>query len=94
MKQNFYFSALIILLILVTFSSNTFARLILQKRGLEEVKVKEIATEVSSEQMEVSEAMHNLMGIEACENGDEECLKRRLISEAHLDYIYTQKLKP
>ncbi|XP_044477477.1 putative phytosulfokines 6 isoform X2 [Mangifera indica] len=88
MKQNFYFSALIILLILVTFSSNTFARLILQKRGLEEVKVKEIATEVSSEQME------NLMGIEACENGDEECLKRRLISEAHLDYIYTQKLKP
>ncbi|KAK9175649.1 hypothetical protein WN944_027656 [Citrus x changshan-huyou] len=36
-----------------------------------------------------------LMGMEACdENGDEECLKRRIITEAHLDYIYTQHHKP
>ncbi|XP_031270706.1 putative phytosulfokines 6 isoform X2 [Pistacia vera] len=87
MKQNLCFSALIILILLI-FSSNTSARFILHKQGLEEVKVKEIASEVSTEQVE------NLMGIEACENGDEECLKRRLISEAHLDYIYTQELKP
>ncbi|KAJ0083857.1 hypothetical protein Patl1_30491 [Pistacia atlantica] len=93
MKQNLCFSALIILILLI-FSSNTSARFILQKQGLEEVKVKEFASEVSTEQVEVSESMHNLMGIEACENGDEECLKRRLISEAHLDYIYTQELKP
>ncbi|XP_050225491.1 putative phytosulfokines 6 [Mercurialis annua] len=32
-----------------------------------------------------------LMGSEACESGDEECLKRRMTSEAHLDYIYTQQ---
>jgi Phytosulfokine precursor protein (PSK) len=31
-----------------------------------------------------------LMGMEECKNGDEECEKRRLLSEAHLDYIYTQ----
>ncbi|MCL7041417.1 hypothetical protein MKW94_007566 [Papaver nudicaule] len=37
----------------------------------------------------------NLIGAEEdeeeCGNGDEECLKRRLIAEAHLDYIYTQR---
>ncbi|KAI3886886.1 hypothetical protein MKX03_037196 [Papaver bracteatum] len=37
----------------------------------------------------------NLMGAEEdeeeCGNGDEECLKRRMIAEAHLDYIYTQR---
>ncbi|KAG9459123.1 hypothetical protein H6P81_003631 [Aristolochia fimbriata] len=32
--------------------------------------------------------------LEACGNEDEECLKRRMISEAHLDYIYTQHHKP
>ncbi|KAI3989831.1 hypothetical protein MKX01_040801 [Papaver californicum] len=36
----------------------------------------------------------NLMGAEEdgeeCGNGDE-CLKRRMIAEAHLDYIYTQR---
>ncbi|KAJ3703736.1 hypothetical protein LUZ61_007441 [Rhynchospora tenuis] len=31
-----------------------------------------------------------LMGMEECKKGDEECEKRRLLSEAHLDYIYTQ----
>ncbi|XP_044506763.1 uncharacterized protein LOC123226314 [Mangifera indica] len=87
MKQNFCFTALIFL-ILFLFSSNTSALFIVRKQGLEGVRVKEIASEVSTEQME------NLMGIETCENGDEECLKGRLISEAHLDYIYTQKLKP
>uniref|UniRef100_A0A6V7QWQ6 Phytosulfokine n=1 Tax=Ananas comosus var. bracteatus TaxID=296719 RepID=A0A6V7QWQ6_ANACO len=35
-----------------------------------------------------------LMGMEECEDehgNDEERLKRRMISEAHLDYIYTQR---
>ncbi|XP_072970752.1 putative phytosulfokines 6 [Typha angustifolia] len=35
----------------------------------------------------------DLMGLEECEDEDEECLKRRAISEAHLDYIYTQRYK-
>lgn len=33
------------------------------------------------------------MGMEECENEDEECLKRRVLEEAHLDYIYTQHHK-
>ncbi|KAG6523651.1 putative phytosulfokines 6 [Zingiber officinale] len=33
----------------------------------------------------------NLIEMEKCEDGNEECLKRRvLLYEAHLDYIYTQ----
>ncbi|KAJ6807177.1 putative phytosulfokines 6 [Iris pallida] len=39
----------------------------------------------------------NVMGVEEhCSDGDEECLKRRvmMISEPHLDYIYTQHQKP
>jgi hypothetical protein len=31
----------------------------------------------------------------ACEEGNEECMQRRLLGDAHLDYIYTQhKGKP
>ncbi|KAJ6821075.1 putative phytosulfokines 6 [Iris pallida] len=49
---------------------------------------------VDMEGQEEEEAAWNLMGMEQCNDGDEECLKRRLMSEAHLDYIYTQKHKP
>lgn len=38
--------------------------------------------------------LQEMMGLEACESGDEECLKRRVLAEVHLDYIYTQQLKP
>lgn len=37
------------------------------------------------------------MGSEECgeeEEEDEECYKRRMIEEAHLDYIYTQHHRP
>ncbi|XWS52903.1 hypothetical protein CRYUN_Cryun11dG0112300 [Craigia yunnanensis] len=45
--------------------------------------------------MEDIEVMNQLMGVvEACDTGDHECLKRRIISEAHLDYIYTQHHMP
>ncbi|XP_062117520.1 putative phytosulfokines 6 [Humulus lupulus] len=36
----------------------------------------------------------DLMGSKVCDYKDEECLKRRMIAEAHLDYIYTQQHKP
>ncbi|KAK9168419.1 hypothetical protein Syun_000559 [Stephania yunnanensis] len=32
------------------------------------------------------------MGMEKCGVKDEECLKRRMMGEAHLDYIYTDNL--
>ncbi|EOA22480.1 hypothetical protein CARUB_v10003132mg [Capsella rubella] len=35
--------------------------------------------------------LSQLMGEEEkCEERDEECMKRRMITETHLDYIYTQ----
>jgi len=34
-------------------------------------------------------------GAAACEEGNDECFQRRLLHDAHLDYIYTQhKGKP
>ncbi|PIA43351.1 hypothetical protein AQUCO_01900020v1 [Aquilegia coerulea] len=44
-------------------------------------------------EMEAEDSL-DLMGLEHCGNGDEECLQRRMIAEAHLDYIYTQHHKP
>ncbi|KAK9999505.1 hypothetical protein SO802_019108 [Lithocarpus litseifolius] len=38
--------------------------------------------------------LQQLMGMENCNEGDEECLERRVLSEVHLDYIYTQHHKP
>ncbi|KAF4352647.1 hypothetical protein F8388_021816 [Cannabis sativa] len=35
-----------------------------------------------------------LMGSRECDYKNEECLKRRMVAEAHLDYIYTQHHKP
>ncbi|WOL01617.1 hypothetical protein Cni_G10334 [Canna indica] len=32
----------------------------------------------------------DLMGIEECKEGNEECQNGRMMYEAHLDYIYTQ----
>lgn len=35
------------------------------------------------------------MGLEeSCGDGDEGCEKRRMVAEAHLDYIYTQHHLP
>lgn len=39
-------------------------------------------------------SFEQLMGLEKCHENDEECLKRRMVAEAHLDYIYTQHHKP
>ncbi|KAM7526103.1 hypothetical protein LguiA_016005 [Lonicera macranthoides] len=35
-----------------------------------------------------------LMGLEECDKKGESCLKRRMVEEAHLEYIYTQHHKP
>ncbi|CAI0408087.1 unnamed protein product [Linum tenue] len=38
-----------------------------------------------------AEELENAEGV--CEENDEDCLKRRMVAEAHLDYIYTQHHK-
>ncbi|KAK4396476.1 UNVERIFIED_CONTAM: hypothetical protein Scaly_1725400 [Sesamum calycinum] len=41
------------------------------------------------------EDFSTLMGLEkSCGDGDEGCEKRRMVAEAHLDYIYTQHHHP
>ncbi|RRT68669.1 hypothetical protein B296_00007556, partial [Ensete ventricosum] len=52
-------------------------------------KMKDAGGVEEEEPWNVSE--DKLMGMEACEDGTQECLERRMMSEAHLDYIYTQR---
>ncbi|KAK8596158.1 hypothetical protein V6N13_000806 [Hibiscus sabdariffa] len=86
MKQSFLSGLLLLLL----FSSHLSARLIADKQGKEEVELTQITDMEDTEVI-----MNQLFGVEeSCETGDDECLKRRMISEAHLDYIYTQHHKP
>ncbi|XP_073157913.1 putative phytosulfokines 6 [Henckelia pumila] len=52
------------------------------------------STEIKlDETISVEEDFSSLMGMEECGDKDEECLKRRMVAEAHLDYIYTQRHK-
>lgn len=92
MKLNFHSHALVLLLLFIIYTSATSGRLMAPKQG--EEKLKEISTQVFIVETEGSEMTNELMGMEDCGNGDEECLKRRILSEAHLDYIYTQHHKP
>ncbi|KAG9155434.1 hypothetical protein Leryth_009871 [Lithospermum erythrorhizon] len=71
-----------IFLILLLLSHHTTARLPPTNQGTS-LKIQE-------------EDISDLMGLEECKTKDEECLNRRMIAEAHLDYIYTQsnKTKP
>ncbi|WCJ41714.1 PHYTOSULFOKINE 3 PRECURSOR [Euphorbia peplus] len=82
MKQSIYKCLLLLSLLFLLQSSRLSANPFENNQGKEK-------------EMEASTELLDLMGLEVCENGeDEECLKRRIMSEAHLDYIYTQHLKP
>ncbi|XP_057480142.1 putative phytosulfokines 6 isoform X2 [Actinidia eriantha] len=70
--------ALLLFLLFLVTTAQSSARILATKQG---------------EEMEEDDSL-NLMGVEDCQNGVEECLKRRMIAEAHLDYIYTQHHKP
>ncbi|KAL3580933.1 hypothetical protein D5086_018768 [Populus alba] len=87
--ESLNYKALLLILLVLVYSSKLSARFLLSKQGQEEVNLDEI----TSEGTEDSELM-NLTGSELCDGGDEECLTRRIIAEAHLDYIYTQHHKP
>ncbi|KAL4353619.1 hypothetical protein GQ457_06G009830 [Hibiscus cannabinus] len=63
-------------------------RLVPHKQGEKEVKDKE--TIPPALVTDTKEDISNLMGSEDCNEKDEECVRRRMIAEAHLDYIYTQ----
>ncbi|KAL5580266.1 hypothetical protein UlMin_012708, partial [Ulmus minor] len=60
----------------------------------EEQNLKDITSGDSLDELQGTESIDKLMGLEECGNEDEECLKRRMVADAHLDYIYTQHRKP
>ncbi|CAA2989467.1 phytosulfokines 6 [Olea europaea subsp. europaea] len=43
---------------------------------------------------EEDEVIPSLMGLEECDEKDVACQNRRMLADAHLDYIYTQQHKP
>ncbi|GMJ10724.1 PHYTOSULFOKINE 3 PRECURSOR [Hibiscus trionum] len=87
MKQSFLSGVLLLFLVFLICSSHLSARFIADKQG-KDVELTQITDR------EDNELMNQLLGVEACDGGDDECLKRRMLSEAHLDYIYTQQYKP
>ncbi|KAG5584146.1 hypothetical protein MTR67_037946 [Solanum verrucosum] len=88
-QKNIVF--LLSLMVLLLISYTTSARLLPTINSQENKKIESngiISNNPISSQ--VQEDFNDLMGIEECEEKDEVCFKRRMIAEAHLDYIYTQ----
>ncbi|KAG2670834.1 hypothetical protein I3843_14G104300 [Carya illinoinensis] len=95
MKQNLHSNALLLFLLFVISYSEISARSIPVRQEQEKVKLNEITPGGSLVELDQgSESMNELMGMEDCNKGDEECLQRRIFTEVHLDYIYTQHHKP
>ncbi|XP_009619522.1 putative phytosulfokines 6 [Nicotiana tabacum] len=90
MKQNLYFLLLLLLLVSMLVSSQASARFLANNQVKGEVKLHKTIGGDSIDRMETTDDSNELRGVEECDDGDEECFKRRVIAEAHLDYIYTQ----
>ncbi|XP_010520409.1 PREDICTED: putative phytosulfokines 6 [Tarenaya hassleriana] len=92
MKQSFLLKVCVLFFIFIVFSSILSANREEPKQGQEEESTLNLPTsQVSDTPME--EDINILMGMENCEEADEECLRRRMMTDAHLDYIYTQQHK-
>ncbi|KAI7984559.1 putative phytosulfokines 6 [Camellia lanceoleosa] len=94
MKQNTHSIYVMFFIIFLVTTSQTVARFLATKQGEKETKLNEITTGGSLVEVEENDSLNQLMGVEECQNRDEDCLKRRMVAEAHLDYIYTQHHKP
>ncbi|XP_014513477.1 putative phytosulfokines 6 [Vigna radiata var. radiata] len=84
MKQHFAF--LFFLLLLSSFLVSP--RLLQPPKGEKEVQLNHRSF------FHLNDNMEELMGSEECFVKDEGCNSRRMMVEAHLDYIYTQHHKP
>ncbi|KAF9591134.1 hypothetical protein IFM89_002089 [Coptis chinensis] len=99
MKRSFQFNTFLLLLVLVLLSSAystttaTTARFLIPIQGEKEHNVHEFPQKSPVLEIEQEDKSDDLMGMEHCENKDEECINRRMTAEAHLDYIYTQHHK-
>ncbi|KAJ9554734.1 hypothetical protein OSB04_009348 [Centaurea solstitialis] len=87
----------ILLSLLIAFSDTSNARFFNTKpSGESTVELDESinTSEGSLVDLQTINSFNEVMGMEECGNKDEECLKRRVLAEAHLDYIYTQHHRP
>ncbi|KAH7512109.1 putative phytosulfokines 6 [Ziziphus jujuba] len=92
MKQSSVRFLFLFLFAFLIFHQYSFARLLQPKQVEEKVTENEISHEEGS--LTGMNDLLDLMGSEGCHDKEEECLNRRMIAEAHLDYIYTQHHKP
>ncbi|XP_043711057.1 putative phytosulfokines 6 isoform X2 [Telopea speciosissima] len=83
---------LFLFLFLIFSYSTVAARLLTAKQ--EKVKAVKIVQSGPLRTEEMDDSWNKVIRMGDCGNGDEECLKRRMVAEAHLDYIYTQNHKP
>ncbi|XP_012468209.1 putative phytosulfokines 6 [Gossypium raimondii] len=92
MKQKIVgFISFLSLAFLLLCCFSTSARLLMQiNHGEKEFKANEMII-----QADAKDDFLNLIGAEKCyDQKDEECLERRMIADAGLDYIYSQSNKP
>ncbi|CAN4100746.1 unnamed protein product [Withania somnifera] len=92
MKQLIISCFLVFLVFLFVFLSlASSSRFLSTTQVKQDVKHGKVSISLYSfDQMETTDSLKKLMGVEECEEEDEECVKRRVVAEAHLDYIYTQ----
>ncbi|KAI8563138.1 hypothetical protein RHMOL_Rhmol03G0089500 [Rhododendron molle] len=93
MKQVSQMGIIFLTVSLLLSHSLTSARPLPPLQGNQLVKANEITQSLPSIDVD-DEDLVNLMGMEECDEKDEDCIKRRMVAEAHLDYIYTQRHKP
>ncbi|KAM3398969.1 putative phytosulfokine 6 [Capsicum galapagoense] len=93
MKQNVYFLLLVVVVSMVISSQGSARFLVNNLQVKEEVKLPNKAIDGDSIDKIGNSNLNRLMGLEeySCEDEDDQkCIKRRVLEEVHLDYIYTQ----
>ncbi|XP_052171791.1 phytosulfokines 2-like [Diospyros lotus] len=86
--------AILTVFLLFSLHSVASARLLPPHQVVEQVKINIGITHADSSINTQEDDLFTLMGREECNEKDEDCMRRRMVAEAHLDYIYTQHHKP
>ncbi|KAH7862173.1 hypothetical protein Vadar_001048 [Vaccinium darrowii] len=95
MKKTVHSIALLFFLLYLINTPQISARFLASQQGEEELKLNDVTTLASLDDREEKDSSNKLMGLEDFHCGDgEDCTKRRMVAEAHLDYIYTQRHEP
>ncbi|KAE9619620.1 hypothetical protein Lal_00038059 [Lupinus albus] len=85
-----------VLLILSSFLASARDLLVPSKGTKQGEKVEKVNGNILGQAYaaDLTDHMEELIDSKKCNEKDEECFIRRMIAEAHLDYIYTEHHKP